>query len=138
MKSDNRNFPGLTVMAKCLFFPAFVLDFVALSYQAITSGFVDDLFLVFFVFECIVFATCFLVVIILRLIRRKLKHENIKVVSQGTNCAFWWTITSILYFGMGFLFTLLGFVFLLFASLLWLEVMRLAFCEWRSNKLKPQ
>jgi|GEM_PF-3659831 len=136
MQSGSNNFPGLTIIAKCLFFPAFVFDFVVLFYQSMKPGFIDDLFIVFFVFECSVFATCFLIVGILRWRRLKLKQENIKVVSQGTNCAFWWTITGILYFFMGFLI-FLGLVFLLFALFLWLEVLRSAFCEWHANKYKP-
>jgi uncharacterized membrane protein len=81
----------------------------------------------FLYLHCAILFICLFVAALVKYFQSKYRTETKRDFYQAVNCALWWTGTGVLYFFIFYLFTIAGFVFLIFAFFLWLEAIRQAY-----------
>jgi hypothetical protein len=125
--TESKSLIRLTKVAKWLFVAAVILLAFAWGAELRSDNSDGQGPSVFFYVHCGILLFCLVVATFVKYFQNKYRTEAKGEFYQATNCALWWTGIGILYFSIGYLLTIAGFIFLIFAFFLWLEVIRQAY-----------
>ncbi|MEO6907385.1 MAG: hypothetical protein ABI210_05805 [Abditibacteriaceae bacterium] len=130
--NDKKSIGVLVIVAKSLFVLLMGIQLFA-SYEDILSGNFFYITSLLFLIECAILFSVLIIFAAIKFLRRNQKKKEQSLSKQSVNCALWWGCTGIAYLFTGYVFTLIGFIFLIFSLFIWANAIRLVLSDHAKN-----